>query len=175
MNIEEIERIVELVNASDISELTLRVGDIELVARKGELSEQPSNRTDLKTKHLPVAEPENGTDLVVPTSISTPSENIRPQGSNAEIASVDDERSQEIVIKAPMLGIFYRAPSPGAPPFAEVGQIVKEGDTVGTIEVMKLFSSLASPTTGRVKEFLVGNSQLVEHGQPLVILEAVGD
>ncbi len=172
MKIEEFERILELVNASNISELTLKVGDIELVARKGNLIEHSVGRADGLVKHSSIAEPGDGVTVVEHSADSRSGGISRssPQATNSDYGL-----SQDIVIKAPMLGIFYRAPSPGAPPFAEVGQLVKEGDTVGTIEVMKLFSSLASPSSGRIKEFLVENSELVEHGQPLVVLEAIDE
>lgn len=77
-------------------------------------------------------------------------------------------------IKAPMLGTFYRALEPGAPPCVEVGDVVGPEDTIGLIEVMKLFSTVTAGVHGRVVEILVENSVLVEFDQPLIRIEPIG-
>lgn len=74
---------------------------------------------------------------------------------------------QGYVVTAPLLGIFYRALKPDAPPCVEVGTEVRIGDTLGLIEVMKLFTSVESPISGRVTEIYALNAELVEFGQPL--------
>jgi acetyl-CoA carboxylase biotin carboxyl carrier protein len=76
----------------------------------------------------------------------------------------------EVAIKAPMLGTFYRAPSPGAPPFVEAGQRVSADDTVCLIEVMKLFNSIKAGTDGVVTRILAENGKLVEYNQVLIVL-----
>lgn len=72
---------------------------------------------------------------------------------------------------APMGGIFYRASSPETPPYAEIGDEVRTGDTVGLIEAMKLYNEVASHVNGRIIKFLVENEQAVEADQPLVLIE----
>jgi acetyl-CoA carboxylase biotin carboxyl carrier protein len=72
-----------------------------------------------------------------------------------------------VVVPAPMVGVFYRAPEPGAAPFVEVGTRVEEGSTMGLIEVMKMFNGVTAPVSGEVVEVLVDNDQFVEFGQPL--------
>jgi acetyl-CoA carboxylase biotin carboxyl carrier protein len=74
-------------------------------------------------------------------------------------------------LKSPMVGTFYRAPSPGAPPFIEVGQQVTKGQTLCIIEAMKLLNEIESDATGTVKAVLVENGQPVEYGQPLFLIE----
>jgi acetyl-CoA carboxylase biotin carboxyl carrier protein len=74
-------------------------------------------------------------------------------------------------LKSPMVGTFYRAPSPGAPPFVEIGQSVTKGQTVCIIEAMKLLNEIESDATGTVKAILVENGQPVEYGQPLFTIE----
>ena len=74
-------------------------------------------------------------------------------------------------VKSPMVGTFYRSPSPGAKPFVEVGQSVKQGDTICIIEAMKLLNQIEADRAGTVKKILVENGQPVEYGQPLFILE----
>jgi acetyl-CoA carboxylase biotin carboxyl carrier protein len=75
------------------------------------------------------------------------------------------------VLKSPMVGTFYRAPSPGAPSFVEVGQSVTKGETLCIIEAMKLLNEIESDATGVVKAILVENGQPVEYGQPLFRIE----
>jgi len=74
------------------------------------------------------------------------------------------------VVKAPMVGTFYRAPNPGASPFVEVGQVVKEGDALCIIEAMKLLNEIEADKSGVIKEILVENGEPVEYGQPLFVI-----
>ena len=74
------------------------------------------------------------------------------------------------VVKSPMVGSFYRSPSPGAKSFVDVGQNVNEGDTLCIIEAMKLLNEIESDKAGVVKAILVENGQAVEFGQPLFII-----
>jgi len=77
----------------------------------------------------------------------------------------------EVVLRAPMVGRFYRAPKPGAPPFVEVGTVVGPDDVVCIIEVMKLMNSIPAGRAGRIREILVEDGQVVEYDQPLVVIE----
>lgn len=74
------------------------------------------------------------------------------------------------VVKAPMVGTFYRSPNPGAAPFVEVGQSVKEGDALCIIEAMKLLNEIEADKSGVIKEILVENGEPVEYGQPLYVI-----
>lgn len=74
-------------------------------------------------------------------------------------------------LKSPMVGTFYRSPSPGAPSFVEVGQAVAKGQTLCIIEAMKLLNEIESDAAGTVKAILVENGQPVEYGQPLFVIE----
>lgn len=74
-------------------------------------------------------------------------------------------------LKSPMVGTFYRSPSPGSPPFVEVGQTVSKGQTLCIIEAMKLLNEIESDTSGTIRSALVENGQPVEYGQPLFIIE----
>ena len=82
-----------------------------------------------------------------------------------------EESSRRVVIKSPMVGTFYRAPSPDAPPFVEVGQDVESGQVLCIIEAMKLMNEIKSEVAGRVIEILAENSDPVEFGQGLFALE----
>jgi acetyl-CoA carboxylase biotin carboxyl carrier protein len=74
------------------------------------------------------------------------------------------------VLKSPMVGTFYRAPSPGAKPFVEVGDTVKAGQTVCIIEAMKLLNEIEADKDGVVKSILAENGQPVEYGEPLLVI-----
>ena len=78
------------------------------------------------------------------------------------------------VIESPSVGLFWRAPSPTAPPFVEVGAAVAAGDTVAIVEVMKLMNHVVAPVGGTVKAILPANGDAVEYGQPLVVVEPAG-
>lgn len=78
------------------------------------------------------------------------------------------------VVESPSVGLFWRAPSPAAPPFVEVGAQVAEGDTLAIVEVMKLMNHLVAPVAGAVKAILVENGEDVEFGQPLVVIGPEG-
>lgn len=84
---------------------------------------------------------------------------------------VEESTKNTIEIKSPMVGTFYRAPSPGAKPYKEVGDIVKPGDIVCIIEAMKLMNEIKSEVSGKIIQVLVENGEPVEFGQPLFILE----
>lgn len=78
-----------------------------------------------------------------------------------------------VEIKAPMVGTFYRAPSPEAPPYVEIGQIVEVGQVICIIEAMKLMNEIKSEIKGKVLEVLVDNAEPVEFGQPIFLIEAL--
>ena len=107
-----------------------------------------------------------------PVVAAAPAPAARPAiAQSAGPAPAAEPAAQEgHVVKAPMVGTFYRSPSPDAKPFVEVGQAVKEGDTICIIEAMKLMNEIEADASGSVKAILVENGQPVEYGQPLFIL-----
>lgn len=92
-----------------------------------------------------------------------------PAAAGAAAASAFEGR--RIIIKSPMVGTFYRAPAPDAPPFAEVGQDIEVGQVVCIIEAMKLMNEIKSEVAGRITEVLMQNGEAVEFGQPLFSVE----
>lgn len=93
-----------------------------------------------------------------------------PAPAPAATAAAPAAALQEHTVKAPMVGTFYRAPNPGASPFVEIGQSVKEGEPVCIIEAMKLLNEIEADKTGVIKEILVENGEPVEYGQPLFVI-----
>lgn len=142
---EDLLQIVELIkSASHFSEFRLKVGDIEVSLRRS--SEAAPAR----------AAPQQPGAAAAQTPQS-PVERNFPEGVT--------------VVRAPIVGTFYRAPSPGAPPFVEAGSAVEPASQVGIIEVMKLMNAIEAGVRGVVTEVLAANGEAVEHGQPLMLIE----
>jgi acetyl-CoA carboxylase biotin carboxyl carrier protein len=153
---EEIAGIVELIRQSgDFAELRLKVGDIEV---------------ELRRAAPPGAAPP---PPAVPAGAAAPNDDAArapaPGAGHAGDAGYEPPPGAHVV-RAPMVGTFYRAPQPGAAPFVEVGQRVAAGDIVCIIEVMKLMNSIAAGVAGTVTDVLVENGGGVEYGQPLIVI-----
>ena len=103
-----------------------------------------------------------------PESVGWGQAALSPAAPSAAPASNSPSGTQ---VTSPMVGTFYRAPSPGADPFVEVGTQVKKGDTLCIIEAMKLLNEIEAEVSGTVKEILVDNGSPVEFGQPLFVIE----
>ena len=92
-----------------------------------------------------------------------------PAAAPAPVEAAPEPKGHQL--KSPMVGTFYRAPSPGAPSFIEIGQSVTKGQTLCIIEAMKLLNEIESDASGTIKAILVENGQPVEYGQPLFLIE----
>jgi acetyl-CoA carboxylase biotin carboxyl carrier protein len=147
MDLRKLKKLIDLVQESGIAELEITEGEEKVKIVKGgvvSVSAAP-------VMAMPAAAP-----------ASTP--------AAAAPAEAPDASQEGHVVKAPMVGTFYRSPSPDAKVFVEVGQAVKEGDTICIIEAMKLMNEIEADASGVVKAILVENGQPVEYGQPLFIL-----
>ena len=153
MNPEEIKALIRLVEESDIDELEIgRWGrTVRIVKRR----QEPGFSPTAAPSHGPVHASE------VPAAT--------PGGSGVEGAP--DQGTQHHVVESPMVGTFYRAPAPEAPPFVEVGDTVRVGQTLCILEAMKLMNELQSEVSGTVRKILAENGGPVEYGQPLFEIE----
>ncbi|MDQ5847412.1 MAG: acetyl-CoA carboxylase biotin carboxyl carrier protein [Pseudomonadota bacterium] len=144
MDLRKLRKLIDLVQESGIAELEITEGEEKVkIVKGGGISVSSAPAT------APTAAP--------PTTAAAP--------------AAEPEPAQEgHVVKAPMVGTFYRSPSPDAKVFVEVGQTVKEGDTICIIEAMKLMNEIEADAAGVVKAILVENGQPVEYGQALFIL-----
>ena len=149
MDLRKLKKLIDLVQESGIAELEVTEGEEKV--RIAKYSTAPAA--------APMAMPQQ---FVAADS--------RPQAAAvAEAAPVDNLPKGDIV-KSPMVGTFYRAASPGAKPFVDVGQLVSVGDRLCIIEAMKLMNEIESEFAGEIKAILVDNGQPVEYGQPLFII-----
>jgi acetyl-CoA carboxylase biotin carboxyl carrier protein len=163
---EDVQNILKIIDSSALEEVHLELGDFKLVVRRrGAAGVPPAIGQSPPASGLaptPARATSGGTD-----SAAAPArENARPAAPSASTP-----RAHGVEIKAPMVGTFYRAPAPGAPPFVEVGSIVDEDDTVCILEVMKLMNSIKAGCRGRVAEICVENATLVEFGSTLLVIE----
>lgn len=153
MDLRKLKTLIDLVQNSGISELEISEGEEKIRIAK-HVGAVPTTTM----VNLPLAQP--APVQAAPTSM--------PTAGAAEPAAPAAPDGH--VVKAPMVGTFYRAGSPGAPAFVEVGQAVKKGDTLCIIEAMKLMNEIESDVDGVVKAILVENGQPVEFDQPLFII-----
>lgn len=151
----DIDRILKIIDESGYDEIKIEVGDFKLHVRK--------------TGSPGAAEPAGTNEPSPAPAVARRKSRPAPPGPGAPRAEEVPEGL--VAVRAPMLGTFYRAPSPGAKPFVEVGDRVKAGDTVCLVEVMKLFNSVNAGTDGIVVKILVENGGMVEHDQVLMLIE----
>jgi acetyl-CoA carboxylase biotin carboxyl carrier protein len=108
-----------------------------------------------------------------PAVAASPTASPAPASQASPVAEPtrDDRRQHLVTVEAPMVGTFYRSPSPEADPYVREGDVIKEGQVLCIIEAMKLMNEIESKVTGRVIRVLVENAQPVEYGQPLFLIE----
>ena len=152
---EDVQRILKIIDeAKDLEELELVYGDFRLHIRRHGAGERPmpssAARAAAAAAPAPAAAPQ-------PAAAAKPAAQPVPEGM--------------VAIRAPMLGTFYRSPSPGEKPFVEVGQKVKADETVCLIEVMKLFNSIKAGVNGEIAEIRAENAALVEYNEVLIVIE----
>ena len=149
MDIRTIKKLIELLDSSGVAEIEVKEGESSV-----RISRMPANMPQ----------------MVMSAPMAAPAPAAAPQAP-AAAATVVEEGLSGHVVKSPMVGTFYRAASPDAKPFAEVGQQVKAGDTICIIEAMKMFNQIEADKSGVIKAVLCENGQPVEVDQPLIIIE----
>lgn len=162
-DVQEILKLIE--SAEHVEEFSLKYGDLEV-----RLSRQSA---PLTTQASASAVQAGAAVAAPPASMSHVPSNTAPASPKASATATAPATvpAGMIAIKAPMVGTFYCAPSPGAPPFVNVGQKVAADATVCIIEVMKLMSSIAAGVAGTVAEIRVQDSEPVEFGQVLILID----
>jgi acetyl-CoA carboxylase biotin carboxyl carrier protein len=151
MDLRKLKKLIDLVQESGIAELEITEGEEKVKIVKGGR-----------------AMPEVAAMLPAPTAAPAPA---APAGAAPPTPAEVPPKVEGHALKSPMVGTFYRAPSPGAKPFVEVGDTVKAGQTVCIIEAMKLLNEIEADKDGVVKAVLAENGQPVEYGEPLLAIE----
>ncbi len=148
MNVKEIKEMINLMNENGLLELEIEKDGMRIRLKKiTTSSETLSGSVVIEREKVPQLKPRE------------------PQEAPQETAI------KSIEIKAPMVGTFYRTPSPESPPYVEVGQIIEPGQVVCIIEAMKLMNEIKSEIKGKILEILVDNAEPVEFGQSMFIVE----
>ncbi len=158
MDLRKLKKLIDLVQESGIAELEISEGEEKVRINRAGSTPQ-------------VAMPATPAPSAPVTVVSVPAASASEAAGAAVVTeSATAGHSEGNTVKSPMVGIFYRASSPGANPFVEVGQSVSAGDTLCIIEAMKLLNEIEAETSGTVKAILVDNGQPVEFGQPLFVI-----
>ena len=152
MDLRKLKKLIDLVQESGIAELEITEGEERVRIAKGA---------------TPVAVPAVAAVHATPVAMPAP---VAAAPAAAVAATPAEAQPEGHVVKAPMVGTFYRSPSPDAKPFVEAGQPIKQGETICIIEAMKLMNEIECDAAGIVKAILVENGQPVEYGQPLFII-----
>jgi len=157
MDIKEIQSLIKFVAKSGASEVKLEMKDVKITIKTG------ASKTETTIlQAAPVAG--------IP-QMHSPATPIESQAAEIPVVDVVDENANYITVKSPIIGTFYRKPSPDKPVFIEVGDVIKEGDTVCVIEAMKLFNEIESEVSGKIIKVLVDDSSPVEFDQPLFLVD----
>jgi len=158
MDIKEVQNLIKFVAKSGVSEVKIENKDFKLTIK---------NKPEYVTS-APVAT----TVAAIPASMPPAATPAAPAPApTAETPKNETDDSKYITIKAPIIGTFYRKPSPDKPPYVEVGDTIKEGDVVCIIEAMKLFNEIESEVSGKIVKVLVDDATPVEFDQPLFLVE----
>lgn len=159
MDIKEIQNLIKFVAKSGASEVKLEMDDIKITIKTG--SEDKGENTTY-VQQIPMNAPMGQTMQPAPAA---------PAEAATATPVPADENSKYITIKSPIIGTFYRKPSPDKPVFVEVGTTIKEGDVLCVIEAMKLFNEIESEVSGKIVKILVDDSSPVEFDQPLYLVD----
>jgi acetyl-CoA carboxylase biotin carboxyl carrier protein len=149
---EEVAEILRIIDSSNCDEISIETAEIKLFIRRSGIGSAETMRS--------------------PSGPAAPASEIKreaPRPADGKIALVADQ----FEITAPMVGMFYRAQSPEAPPFVEIGRVVSKGQPLCLIEVMKLFTTVHAEQDGRVVHIDAENGEFVEYGRTLFVLESV--
>lgn len=156
MDIKEIQNLIKFVAKSGASEVKLEMDDIKITIKTGG---EEKGETMTYVQQIPMNSPSQQQHS--PATVQVPTAPVAPA----------DENSKYVTIKSPIIGTFYRKPSPDKPVFVEVGKTIKEGDVLCVIEAMKLFNEIESEISGKIVKILVDDSSPVEYDQPLFLVD----
>ncbi|MDX2229375.1 MAG: acetyl-CoA carboxylase biotin carboxyl carrier protein [Leptolyngbyaceae cyanobacterium bins.349] len=169
LNLNELRELLEAINQMDIAELTLKSDDFELTVRRGGRIDEQLLAASIG--RLP--SPEGMAIAPQPTApIGSHTTELRsvtetpPAATPSALPPTNERRWVEIL--SPMVGTFYRSPAPDEPPFIDIGERVRVGQTVCIIEAMKLMNEIEAEVSGEILEILVQNGEPVEYSQPLM-------
>ena len=155
MDLKEIQNLIKFVSNSGVAEVKLEIDDVKITIKTTHEGTSP------EITYLQQAPLAQSAPLAVPAPVAAAPVAAAPTAENANY----------ITVKSPMIGTFYRKPSPDKPMFVEVGSTISKGDVVCVIEAMKLFNEIESEVSGKIVKILVDDMSPVEFDQPLFIVD----
>lgn len=158
LTFDEVSKIVSMLDGSSCDELVVETGDTKLVVRR-----RGAGAGAAPAAPAPVA--------AAPEPRAAAPSAAAPKPAAAPQPAAGARADGMVEVCAPMVGTFYSTPSPTEPPFVEVGSSVEKGQPLCLIEVMKLFTTIYAEQSGRIARVLPSNGELVQHGQPLFLIE----
>jgi acetyl-CoA carboxylase biotin carboxyl carrier protein len=163
VKIEDIERLIRLVSENDLESFEMKSGGMEIrITRDGRKGVQ----AQVVPMSVPPATPAPGPEAV-PVAV--------PADASAEPTAEELEEQEGVhVVRATMVGTYYRAPAPGTDPFVQVGQDIRKGQVICIIEAMKIMNEIESEVSGRVTRMFVEDAQMVEYGEPIMAVSLTG-
>ena len=162
MELKEIQNLIKFVAKSGANEVKLEMNDIKITIKTGEVKSETTIIQQPTQTQFPISVQEQQVAATLPPAQAE---------SSAVGNDSSDESSKYIEIKSPIIGTFYRKPSPDKPLFVNVGDTINIGDTVCIIEAMKLFNEVESEVSGKIVKILVEDSTPVEFDQPLFLVD----
>ncbi len=158
MDLKEIQALIKFVAKSGAQEVSLETEDFKINIKTGpDASDQPTYVQAVAPQQIPAAAPAVTPVEAVPAAPTSPAE-------------VDDSANY-ITIKSPMIGTFYRTPSPDQDAFVKIGDSIKPGDVLCIVEAMKLFNEIESEVSGKIVKILVDDKTPIEYDQPLFLVD----
>lgn len=157
MNSKEIKELIEFLIEKDVTEFELERGDVKMRIKRG----QEVHMVQAPMAPVMAAPVQTGVPMVAPAPVGSSAATLPP------VAAPPAVEEGLHMVKSPIVGTYYEAPSPGAPPFIKPGDQVTSGQVLCIVEAMKLMNEIESDVTGEVVKLLVANGQPVEYGQPL--------
>ena len=164
MDIKEIQNLIKFVAKSGASEVKLEMDDIKITIKTGSEDKEPTY-----FQQMPM---QGQLQQPAPQQQAPAASQEAPQAAaSGSKESASDESNNYITVKSPIIGTFYRKPSPDKEVFVEVGDTIKTGDVLCVIEAMKLFNEIESEVSGKIVKVLVDDSSPVEFDQPLFLVD----
>jgi acetyl-CoA carboxylase biotin carboxyl carrier protein len=179
MKLSEIQDLIKFVARSGVNEVEIEQKDFKITIKSDSVSKRrrkgsAGDQQEQIIQQVPVAMPQAMPQMQMPVqqqAAPAPAPAQAPAAAPKEAAKPADDEANYIQIKSPMIGTFYRSPSPDKPSFVNVGDTIKEGDVVCIIEAMKLFNEIEAEVTGKVVKILVDDNSPVEYDQPLLLID----
>ena len=163
MDIKEIQNLIKFVSKSGVNEVSLEQGDFKITIK----TEMPGSEPVYIQQSIPQAMPQP-VSVPAPTAAAPAADSAATSGDGGQSAADD---SKLITVKSPMIGTFYRRPSPDKDLFVNVGDTIGSGDVLCIIEAMKLFNEIESEVSGKIVKILVDDMSPVEYDQPLFLVD----